>query len=736
MPTGHVAALPRPELSPNGDGIDAGPLGYVIVEPPAPRSGFVARPNLVQRLVESGDAALTLIVAPPGYGKSTLLTQWDSRDARPFVWLAAAGHERGASTTPMPPWAKANSGDLAGLIRSFRDRHASFVAVLDDAHDAPDTATDSIEAALQEVPPGSTIALASRTEPALPTGRFRAHRLVHETRTPQLAMGRAEAAALMRLAGIEPASDVVQRLVSRTEGWPAALYLAALAMREDPEDAVGFGGQHHLLADYLTDEVLSALPAELLSFAMRTSVLDELSGPSCDAVLEEHGSALLLDHLARINPLLIPVDAAHHTYRWHRLMAEVLRAELERIEPELAGTIRLRASRWFSVRGNTRRAIDQAAAAGAAELTGRLLWQNILGYVSCGQNDLVTGWLGNFSRNRIATHAPLALSAALSALVAGNLGDAQHWSLAARATLERGNGGGGNRIREFTTGLAVIDAASGHAGIRRMSEVATEAVEVEPENSPWGPLCYLLQGVGRYLQGERDGADTVLAEGIRLSGHEAPAVTSLCLAQRAMIAIDREDWELGAEFSDAALRIIERCGLTAEPVCAIAFAAAAASRAHGGRIDEAKRNLRTGIDLLAALEDFAPWYDAQARILLAHASLWLADAVGARTLLAEASRFARRTTGATIFSGWFDRAWLCMDTLAESSLAGPSSLTIAELRILRFLPSHRSFREIAQQLGVSANTVKTQAHAIYRKLGAASRSEAVAQARVAGLLGQ
>jgi LuxR family maltose regulon positive regulatory protein len=110
--------------------------------------------------------------------------------------------------------------------------------------------------------------------------------------------------------------------------------------------------------------------------------------------------------------------------------------------------------------------------------------------------------------------------------------------------------------------------------------------------------------------------------------------------------------------------------------------------------------------------------------------------VRARTLLAEASRLARRVTGAVIFDRWFNDAWSQMDALAETSLAGPSSLTIAELRVLRFLPSHRSLREIATQLGVSGNTVKTQAHAVYRKLGAASRSEAVASARAAGLLGQ
>jgi LuxR family maltose regulon positive regulatory protein len=245
----------------------------------------------------------------------------------------------------------------------------------------------------------------------------------------------------------------------------------------------------------------------------------------------------------------------------------------------------------------------------------------------------------------------------------------------------------------------------------------------------------MLAAISSYLRGDRDEADVLLQESIRLSGNGLPIVTSLSLAQRAMVAIEVEDWDLAAELADRAAMIVEEWGLSGEQLSALVFAAAAAARARLGRIDEAKRDLRRGIDLLTVLGDFVPWYGAEARMLLAHASLSLADATRARTLLAEASRFARRVQGATIFTAWFERAWAQMDTLAETSLAGPSSLTIAELRILRFLPSHRSFREIASQLGVSANTVKTQAHAVYRKLGAASRSEAVAQAIEAGLLG-
>jgi LuxR family transcriptional regulator, maltose regulon positive regulatory protein len=678
---------------------------------------MVMRPDVVERLVDARDVPLAVVVAPAGYGKSTLLADWDAADDRPFVWLRPAECDR-----------------LPELVRSSGTRHGSFVVALDDADRAnPECLRAGIDAAFDVLTDGSTIALSSRSEPDLPIGRLRANRLLTEIRLPQLAMTTPQAQALLRLAGVDLDVDDVEPLVDRTEGWPAALYLAALALREDPEGLVDFGGQHHLLSEYLRDEVLAALPRREMSFAVRTSVLDELSGPLCDEVLDRRGSALALERLARATPLLVPVDPTHQRYRWHTLVREALNAELRRLEPELEPELRLRAGSWYSSRGESQRAIAQAAAAGDGALTGELLWPNALGYLTHGRNELVDGWLGNFCSERIASSAPLALSASLSALMAGHMQDAQRWSLAAAAALTHERG---RRHRDsLATGLAVVEAISAHDGASRMGELASGAVSSQPGDSPWRPVCVLLAAIASYLQGDRDVAEPRLDEAIRLSGNSTPIVTSLGLAQRAMIAIEREDWELATELTDRNAMVVEEWDLTAAPLSAIAFAAAAASRAHDGRIDEAKRDLRHGIDLLTALGDFVPWYGAQARILLAYASLWLADTVGARTLLAEASRFARKTTGATIFSSWFDRAWAYLDTLAETSLAGPSSLTIAELRILRFLPSHRSFREIAAQLGVSANTVKTQAHAVYRKLGAASRSEAVALAIDAGLLG-
>lgn len=714
MPTGPAAnaARARPDITMAVDGRSAGSASTRSLHRTS-----ICKSSLVRRLVGERDKPLALIVAPPGYGKSTLLEAWAATDDRPFVWSSAT---RG--------WP-----DLAQLIRSARQQHPTFVLVLDSADQLePDRLSEIVLAALNKLQAGSTIAVASRIEPQLPLGRLRAHRMLAEVRTDELALTLTEGEALLRRAGVELSPTDAQMLVRRTEGWPAALYLAAVCVRKSPEELASFSGQQHLMFEYLAEEVLQYLPSELQRFAVRTSVLGELSGPRCDAVLEQHASGPRLAELAELSPLLTPVDPNHHRYRWHPLMREALRSELQRGEPELEPALHRRASVWYASCGDTRAAIDHAAAAGEAELAGDLLCENVVAYLGRGSHNLVEGWLGILGTERVAGYAPLALSAALSSLATGNVGDAQRWLASAIAAAKRGRVGSSRR--SLSTGLTVVRALGPRVRLGTMGELAQRAGASEPPDSQWQPLLLLLQGVSAHLRGEAGPAAKLLEQAIDITGTAAPSLTALCLAQRAMIAIEKREWELAAELADDAVAVIDEWGLADNPICALAFAAAAASRAHHGRIDEAKRDVRRGVQLLAALGDFVPWYGAETRILLAHASLWLADIVRARTLLAEASRLARKAPDAVVFTRWFDDAWAYVDTVAEARLAGPSALTIAELRVLRFLPSHRSFREIADQLEVSANTVKTQAHAVYRKLGAASRSEAVARGRDAGLL--
>jgi LuxR family maltose regulon positive regulatory protein len=176
-------------------------------------------------------------------------------------------------------------------------------------------------------------------------------------------------------------------------------------------------------------------------------------------------------------------------------------------------------------------------------------------------------------------------------------------------------------------------------------------------------------------------------------------------------------------------------GLTIAPASALVSAVCAAAAMREGRVDEAKAAVSECRTLLELQDDALAWLGAETRIVLARVSLALGDVAAARGLLADASRLARRTRDVVVFERWFDDAWDQFDERAESSLAGVASLTTAELRVLRFLPTHYSFHEIAQRLHVSSNTVKTHVHAVYRKLDASSRSEAVAHATQAGLLG-
>jgi LuxR family maltose regulon positive regulatory protein len=755
-PGATAARVPTRSESPSAE-----PTALLESPPDIPRAwrdGYVRRRILVRRLSDARHASVAAIVAPPGYGKSSLISEWARHDARPFIWpamdgLAATDLNRAASailtTLEQAGWSDGLAGSrgkhsprrdpmggLLAALRTLRARGQAFVLVLDDAHRlAHAVLRELARVMVHEAPSGATLALASRSELPIPLGRLRASRTLVEVRTPELAMIPRDALVLLRQAGLELEVGAVRKLVSLTEGWPVGLYLGALWVneQEDPSGAVQLlRGDHHLFDEYFRDEVLSTLSDEMREFATRTSVLKELAGPICDEVLGRRGSGLTLRALERATPLLRPLDPAHERCRWHSMLRDVLQAELRRTEPELVQTLNERASAWYEAAGDLERAIAHAVAAHDPVRAGSLLWPRLLDYLSQGRNELVQSWLATFSDDEVCGHAPLALCAAYSSLIAGDAAHSRRWAVAA-AALDRPDSRAASQLSSGLTGLEALLPGS---GVTAVGAAAAAALALESPASPWCPLWLFLRATALHLIGDLDAAEQGLDESLDLAAAGAPAVVSLCLAQGAMIAIERRDWDTAAEHADRAADTIERHGLSGEPISALGFAAVAAVRAHQGRLDEAKRDLRHAVDLLAALGDFAGWYGAEARILLAHASLSLADVVRARTLLAEASRLARRVTGAVIFDRWFNDAWSQMDALAETSLAGPSSLTIAELRVLRFLPSHRSLREIATQLGVSGNTVKTQAHAVYRKLGAASRSEAVASARAAGLLGQ
>jgi LuxR family transcriptional regulator, maltose regulon positive regulatory protein len=716
-------------------------------------AGLVARKRLVARLVDAGDAPLALVVAPAGYGKTTVLAEWAEEDGRPFAWVALdRGDNDGASllasvalaldeieplgsdsfTALCPGEPVLSDLALRRLGRCVAARRRPFVLVLDDVHhlDAP-APMAVLEAIIDHLPRGSQLALASRTEPDLPVGRLRVHRRVVELRSRDLAMTGAEAALL--LSGLELRAADVDVLVRRTEGWPAGLYLAALSLQDQPDRArapVRFAGDDRLVADYLRDELLAGLPRERLRFLTRTSVLDHLSGPLCDAVLAGAGSGGTLRELARSNLMLVPLDRADGRYRYHGLFAQMLQAELRRLEPEYEAEVHRRASAWHAGRGDAERAVHHAIAAGDVRSAGDLVWRVAPYYATSGRGAKLRSWLDRFTPEQIAEHAPLALTAATSELATGDRDRLEHWAAAAERRLAGDLSGGAASSAVIT----VLRALVARDGLARMGEAAARADHLVAGDLPWRALCSLLQGVAAHLTGDREGARGHLEEGARRGAVAAPSIQVLCLAQLGVLALEEDDWDTGEVCISRARRQVERVGLGDDRASALVLAASALARAHRGRVDEARRDLRAGLRLLGRPAELSPWYDAEARVLLARAAVRLGDVVAARTLLAEATRLARGLHDAVVLSRWLEEAWAHVDSFSTAVLVGPSSLTTAELRVLRLLPTHLSFREIAGRLHVSTNTIKTQAHAVYRKLDASSRTEAVANARRVGLV--
>jgi LuxR family maltose regulon positive regulatory protein len=542
-------------------------------------------------------------------------------------------------------------------------------------------------------------------------------------------MTRTEAGALLKVAGLQFDRDDIDVLLHHTEGWPAGLALAALSLGDQavsPGALARFGGGDRLVAEYLRDEVLSGLPAEARRFILRTSVLDVLTPPLCDAVLEQSGSAEMIAQLLRSNFPLVALDRTAERYRYHRLVAEMMRAELHRAEPEVEAALHRRASVWHARSGTREHALKHALAADEVGRAGDLVWADLATSLEHGSSATVEHWLTRFTDAQLAAHPRLALAAAGMQLAYGQGHLAEHWVGAATSDA--------TAPEEVRGGVAALRAALGRDGLARMSADTARATALLASDSPCQALCCLLAGVAEHLRGDRELARTRLEEGARRAAVPAPQIHALCLSQLALVALDDNDSEEAARLTTRARSQVSRYGLDRYPTSALVLAVSGLVRAQRGRVEDAGSDLRDAASLLERLTDLAPWYVVEVRIVLARTALRLSEVNEARAWLAAAGRPAARLPEAVVLHEWLREAEARLAEYTRTASRLPSSLTTAELRILQFLPTHLSFREIAERTYVSANTVKTQANAVYRKLGVRSRSEAVTCARQLGLL--
>lgn len=739
--------------------LHAQPLRAAFAPATVPRS-FISRPHLARRLQEEREASTFLLAAPAGYGKTTLLSEWAARDGRSFAWLelgaadddaphllaricaalrslAATGAppRRGSRAVPGPEGEVISPAEVIALAEQLVRDRGEVVLVLDDAHHVRSRAAREQLAALAHgLPAAVKLALASRGEPRLRLGRLRAaHRLL-ALGPGELAMSAVEAQLVLEAAEIELDEESIEQLVERTEGWPAAVYLAALSQSE--RSGTGEPAQpqsqpvDHLSAEYIREEVLGQLGDDARDLLTRGAALDELCGELCDAMLERGETGPLLRQLASETLLLIPLDPGHTWYRMHTLLREVLRAELEICEPESLPGLHRRASVWFAANGQIDRAIEQSVAARDARRAGALLWQEGGRFLFSG-DPRVHRWVESFTAEEAAASAELSLAAAHIRLAGGDLPAARHLSRLAGEAIERDEPATASSLR---AGAMLIDAAAGAGGIEQVVDSSEQAIELLGEASFLRPLACVLDGVGRHLLGEREAARDLLGEGIGACTRTMPSLLALGLAQLALLDVDERDWEQAEDRAARAIACLEEHGLEGHAVAALPLAVSALTLSHRGLADEAKRALTTGGRLLEGLGEHTPWYEVETRIAMARASTRLADVARARTLLSQASRWARRPRAVPCFVAWLDEAWGEIDDVSAAALHGTGSLTMAELRVLRFLPTHLSFREIGERLHVSGNTVKSQAHAVYAKLAAGSRTEAVAHAAALGLI--
>ena len=698
---------------------------------------LVDRPRLLRQLLASHAAPVVGVVAPPGYGKTVLLSQWAELDARPFAWLSADSGDddagilatylfmalhRVAPVGPdvldgLDPRHDAPVALATARLAAELPRRKPFVLVVEDAHRLRSRDARAVLRSVAScLPADSQLVLVARGTPLPDTGTDTPVTLG----TEQLRFDRAEARALAETLAVAAGDDTLHDILDRTEGWPAAVYLAM--------QAGSWERGLPLVADYIRHEVLRALSASDTGFLVSASVADELSGPFCDAMLGTSGSARRLQRLAQ-STLLLHRTATGNRFRMHRTLRDVLRAELQRRHPEDVSRLHGSASEWFEATGELVQATSHALASHDLPRAARLTWSQTPLLVAAGQAEVVQERLDAFGPRQVAAYAYLSLSAAWCALARGDSID--HWLTAA----ERGDYDGERRgeAESVAAGVAVTRGAAAAGGVQQMTADARLATRLLDPADPLGCTAQLLVALGSYLAGPGEQADAMFAVTARVAqACAAYDVQAVAVAERAMVALDRGDVDAADGHAAAAGRVMGDHGLVSLAVMLPVVCVVAALAADRGAAD-AHTLVASAAARLAGAPAIPAWSGVQCRCVLARAYLDLDEPAAARSLLSRAQTMLGSVTDAPVLQEAVEALW---QRLQVSPVDGPgaATLTAAELRVLQFLPTYLSFEEIGRRLFLSRNTVKTQAVAAYRKLGVSSRSEAVERAEALGLI--
>jgi LuxR family maltose regulon positive regulatory protein len=718
-------------------------------------AGMVRRVGRLGMLADR-DARVVVVSAPAGYGKTTLLAEWAEVDDRPYAWVSVTERENavlslvGYIVRALEAIEPINAHDMSALARIDADinttllpslgvvlerRAQPFVLALDDVHLLKsDDTKRALSALVAHMPVASQLVLSGRDRSPIGLGRLRAASRVSELGAEALALQDDEARTLLSATELDIGDKDIDTIIQRAEGWPAGLYLATLSLqsRRNPVDTVcKFSGTDRFVGEYLRDELLRSLPEETVQFMLQTSVLERLSGAVCDALVGRTDSGAVLEALAASNMMVTPLDAHAEWYRYHHLLRDLLVDELRRRAPRLEAELHLKASFWYEGAGDEDAAIRHACVSGNLERARDLLWGALPVFIATGRSSFVGQWLAFFDEAALFADPTLGLAVAASKLAAGDPGEVAWWTAVAEAA------GGSEHLPDGESRAAFVSllhAFVADSGLADMRENVGRACRLFRPTSQWRFLAGVFEAGGLLLQGDKAAAFFEFDELVRSSAVRMPPAEAGGQALFALAAIDEGAWGPAAPRVERARQLVRDLGLEDKPSQALTFAVSAFAYLHVGATGAARREWNRARMLLTHMAGIQPWVAVLTRCTLARVSIAQGDVAAAHTIVAEAEGILDTTPGWEALRPRVAQVQTAMANCGMPLTASASPLTTAELRVLRYLPTHLLLEDIAAELYVSRNTVKTHALSIYRKLGVSSRGSAVKRARDSGLL--
>lgn len=690
--------------------------------------------------------------APAGWGKTTILREWaaaapasgwvsldeaDNDPVRFWNYVIEALRSAGAAVGTAPALAAADHAGLTALLNELDGLADPVSLAIDDMHLVTATQVHDGLAFLVDHLPGTVrLAVATRVDPPLGLARMRARGELVEVRADDLRFSDDEAAALLRATtGAPLGDDAVRRLRTRTEGWAAGLYLAGLSLRGRADATAfvdAFAGDDRLVVDYLADEVLTAQPEDRRRFLLETSILTRLSAPLCDAVTGRDDAARILTELEGSNLFLVPLDTRRRWYRFHHLFGELLRHELAADAPERVAGLHRRAAGWFAADGAVDDAVHHLVAAGDLAAAADLVATSWSRYHDRGWVATVLRWVSLLPGEMVRADPRLCLANAWAAITLGRQEDIAGWVDAAESAL-------GNATPPPALAASIAMARSLEHLLHGRSELALAAgeralaLETDPA-SQWRAVACLAVAMASYQDDHTERAYEMFAEAVAVGERTGISIAPL-LSLGHMVEVDLAagDIDRAAGHAARALALADAEDHSHFPHAACAHTAIAQVHAARGRLDDALAEADRAVELATR---------GRAGLEIGHALLVRADIRAAAGMRSDAradvdrAREAMSGPDRRVPTRLATRLAQMGDRLRTPAPAGPGDeLTGRELVVLRLLAGPASLREIAGELVVSPNTVKSQVRAIYRKLDVDRRSRAVEAARERGLLG-